>query len=81
MLNPCTALTVTTPLWESVEPYGMAVLTYPRPHGGDIKILRRSNAGGDTTGYQIPFTLHYTGVKTKGTFNPTTKAFTATSEA
>lgn len=33
--------------------------------------------GGDTTGYQIPFTLHYTGVKTKGTFNPTTKAFTA----
>lgn len=33
--------------------------------------------GGDTTGYQIPFTLHYTGVKRKGTFNPTTKAFTA----
>lgn len=33
--------------------------------------------GGDTTGYQIPFTLHYTGVKTKGTFNPTTKTFTA----
>lgn len=33
--------------------------------------------GGDTTGYQIPFTLHYTGVKTEGTFNPTTKAFTA----
>ena len=32
--------------------------------------------GGDTTGYQIPFTLHYTGVKTKGTFNPTTKTFT-----
>ena len=32
--------------------------------------------GGDTTGYQIPFTLHYTGVKTKGTFNPGTKTFT-----
>ena len=32
--------------------------------------------GGDTSGYQIPFTLHYTGVKTKGTFDPTTKAFT-----
>lgn len=29
------------------------------------------------TAYQIPFTLHYTGVKRKGTFNPTTKAFTA----
>lgn len=33
--------------------------------------------GGDTTGYQIPFTLHFTGVKTKGTFNVETKAFTA----
>ena len=33
--------------------------------------------GGDTTGYQIPFTLHYTGVKTRGTFDPSTKTFTA----
>ena len=33
--------------------------------------------GGDTTGYQIPFNVHYTGVKTKGTFNVTTKTFTA----
>lgn len=33
--------------------------------------------GGDTTGYQIPFNIHFTGNRTKGTFNPTTKAFTA----
>lgn len=33
--------------------------------------------GGDTTGYQIPFTLHFTGVKTKGTFDPATKIFAA----
>ena len=33
--------------------------------------------GGDTTGYQIPFTLHYTGEKVQGSFNVTTKAFTA----
>lgn len=32
--------------------------------------------GGDTTGYQIPFTLHYTGEKEKGTFNVSTKTFT-----
>lgn len=32
--------------------------------------------GGDTTGYQIPFTLHFTGVRTKGTFNVATKTFT-----
>ena len=35
-----------------------------------------SSYGGDTTGYQIPFNVHYTGVKTTGTFNPTTKTFT-----
>ena len=36
-----------------------------------------SSYGGDTTGYQIPFNVHYTGVKTVGKFNPATKAFTA----
>ena len=33
--------------------------------------------GGDTTGYQIPFTIHYTGEKVHGTFNVSTKTFTA----
>ena len=33
--------------------------------------------GGDTTGYQIPFNLHYTGNKVKGTFDVSTKTFTA----
>lgn len=33
--------------------------------------------GGDTSGYQIPFTINYTGERVKGTFNPTTKKFTA----
>lgn len=40
-----------------------------------------SSYGGDTTGYQIPFTLHYTGVKTTGTFNITTKTFNDGSDA
>ena len=35
-----------------------------------------SSYGGDTTGYQIPFTLHFTGVRTKGNFNVSTKTFT-----
>ena len=35
-----------------------------------------SSYGGDTTGYQIPFTLHFTGVRTKGTFDVKTKTFT-----
>ena len=33
--------------------------------------------GGDTTGYQIPFTVHYTGIKEVGTFDVATKTFTA----
>ena len=33
--------------------------------------------GGDTTGYQIPFKLHFTGSKTKGTFDVATRSFTA----
>lgn len=31
--------------------------------------------GGDTQGYQIPFTLHYTGVKQSGTFDVESKTF------
>lgn len=32
--------------------------------------------GGDTTGYQIPFKVHFTGNKVKGTFDVATKTFT-----
>lgn len=33
--------------------------------------------GGDTSGYQIPFTVNYVGGRTKGKYNITTKEFTA----
>ena len=33
--------------------------------------------GGDTAGYQIPFKLHYTGSKKKGSFDITSRTFTA----
>ena len=36
--------------------------------------------GGDTSGYQIPFKLHYTGFKQKGTFDVTQKVFTPEAE-
>lgn len=32
--------------------------------------------GGDTSGYQIPFTVHYIGNKTKGKYSTKTKTFT-----
>ena len=34
--------------------------------------------GGDTTGYQIPFTVHFTGNKVAGKFNVSERTFTAT---
>ena len=43
----------------------------------EVVYLEVTSYGGDTTGYQIPFTLHYTGQKEKGTFNVSTKTFTA----
>lgn len=38
--------------------------------------LEVTSYGGDTTGYQIPFTLHFTGNKVKGSFDPATRSFT-----
>lgn len=39
--------------------------------------LEVTGYGGDTTGYQIPFTIHYTGEKVSGFFKPETRTFTA----
>ena len=39
-------------------------------------VLEVVSYGGDTTGYQIPFKLHFTGNKVKGSFNVATKTFT-----
>jgi len=39
--------------------------------------LEVTSYGGDTKGYQIPFTIHYTGIKQTGTFDVKTKTFTA----
>ena len=42
--------------------------------------LQGSSYGGDTTGYQIPFNVHHTGNRVKGTFALETKTFTPDSE-
>ena len=57
-------------LWEAEE-----AGSYPAVK--EEAYIEVSSYGGDTTGYQIPFNLHFTGVRTKGTFNVTTKTFTA----
>ena len=46
----------------------------------EVCVLEITSYGGDTQGYQIPFTVHYTGEKQKGTFDLATKTFTATEE-
>ncbi len=56
-------------LWEAAE--GTAYPAYQ-----EEAYIEITSYGGDTTGYQIPFTLHYTGVKVKGSFDVSTKTFT-----
>lgn len=56
-------------LWE--EPQGTAY-----PCVVEEAYIEIVSYGGDTTGYQIPFKLHYTGNRIHGTFNVTSKAFT-----
>ncbi len=58
-------------LWEEAAPES----TYPAYK--ETVYIEVTSYGGDTTGYQIPFTLHYVGDRVKGTFNISTKAFTA----
>lgn len=70
VLDELKAEVVDVKLWEGDEGG-----TYPAVK--EAVYLEVTSYGGDTTGYQIPFTIHYTGEKVKGTFNITTKTFTA----
>ena len=56
-------------LWETAE--GGA---YPAVK--EEAFIEVTSYGGDTTGYQIPFTLHFTGNKVRGTFDVSAKTFT-----
>ena len=57
-------------LWDEGETSG-AYVAYKE----DV-IIEVSSYGGDTTGYQIPFNVHHTGNRVKGTFNLTSRTFT-----
>ena len=57
-------------LWESAEG-----TVYPAIR--EEAYIEVTSYGGDTTGYQIPFTIHFTGNKVAGTFDVTGKTFTA----
>ena len=67
-LDACQAAMVEVKLWEGE---GTAF-----PAIREECFLEITSYGGDTQGYQIPFTVHYTGVKEQGTFDIQTKTFT-----
>ena len=70
VLDELKAEVVDVKLWETDD-------TGAYPAVKEVVFLEVTSYGGDTTGYQIPFTIHYTGEKVKGTFQVTTKTFTA----
>lgn len=67
---------------DDVKTDAVEVHTWEEATGGAYTAYKESvmlevvSYGGDTTGYQIPFNVHYLGDRVKGTFNPSTKTFT-----
>ena len=68
VLENCKAAMVEVKLWEGE---GTAF-----PAVREECYLEVTAYGGDAQGYQIPFTVHYTGVKEKGTFDIKSNTFT-----
>ena len=68
VLDSCKAAMVEVKLWDGE---GTAF-----PAVREECCLEVNSYGGDTQGYQIPFTVHYTGVKETGTFDVTGLKFT-----
>lgn len=56
-------------LWETAGAGGYPAIK-------ETAYIEVTSYGGDTTGYQIPFTLHYTGEKESGAFDVASKTFT-----
>ena len=70
VLDDLKADVVDVKLWETAE-------SGAYPAVKEEAFIEVTSYGGDTTGYQIPFTVHFTGSKVKGTFDIGTKSFTA----
>ena len=69
VLDSCKAAMVEVKLWEG------SGTAYPAVR--EECYIEVTSYGGDTQGYQIPFTVHYTGVKQAGTFDLAGQKFTA----
>lgn len=73
-LDDLTTTTVEVHLWDEAETSGTYVAYQ------EEAIIEVSSYGGDYSGYQIPFNVHHTGNRVKGTFVLATKTFTADEE-
>lgn len=69
--DACKTTAVEVHLWDEGTPTGSYTA-----YREDCYVVPTSY-GGDTSGYQIPFTVYYTGNRVKGTFALATKTFTA----
>lgn len=72
--DQCKTTALEVHLWDGDETSGFAA------YRQECYIIPNSY-GGDTSGYQIPFTVYYTGERVKGTYNPNDKTFTASGTA
>ena len=68
VLDDCNTTVVEVHLWEEKQTNGF-------PAVKDDAVIEVSSYGGDSAGYQIPFTLHYKGAPVAGFFDPDTNAF------
>jgi len=68
--DACNTTVVEVHLWEEKKPNGF-------PAVKDDAVIEVSSYGGDATGYQIPFTVHYKGAPVAGYFDTETKTFSA----
>ena len=71
VLDDCKTDAIEVHLWEEVEASTGTYKAYK-----ESCIVEVSSYGGDTSGYQIPFSIHYLGDRVEGTFNLKTKTFT-----
>ena len=69
VLEELKADVVEVKLWEQETEQGFPAIR-------EEVYIEVTSYGGDTTGYQIPFTIHYTGNKVKGFFRVESRSFT-----
>lgn len=68
--------TVEVHLWEETAESSGIFTAYK-----ETAVIEVTSYGGDSTGYQIPFNVHYCGDRVRGTFNMSTRTFTPGSQS